>query len=63
VIAPACDPRRATPAPVVTIHGDRLPLSPQAISAAARLLAGVVRERRAKKQARQQAGDGTEARP
>ena len=59
MIAPACDPRRATPAPVVTIHGDRLPLSPQAISAVARLLLGVIRQRKQRQAAHlDQVGDG-----
>jgi hypothetical protein len=47
----------------ISIRGDRLPLSPQAIQAAAKLLLAVVRQRKKQRQAQQaagdQAGDGT----
>jgi hypothetical protein len=60
MIVPA-DPRPATPpAPAVTVRGGRLPLSPQAITAAARLVAGVIRQR---KQRRVEPLDDLEAIP
>jgi hypothetical protein len=61
MIAPAV----TTPAPArpeIIIRGDRLPLSPAAISAAARLLLAVVRQRKAQQQV-DQAGDATEGEP
>jgi hypothetical protein len=52
-----------TQAPTVTIRGDRLPLSPEANRAAARLLLAVTRQRRKRQEQQQvdQAGAGDQA--